>query len=93
MANLNSLLLLAYFLFANSIFVGAALFYWAKPISEQYNAWTARIRQRFPKINEPPDRESSQMNFRIIVFFCRFCGVVLFASGIYFLFHAFNRSR
>jgi len=92
MANLNSLRLLEYFLFANTVFVGAVLFYCAKPISERYNAWTTGIRRRFPNINAPPAPENAQLNFRIIYFCCRLCGAFLFAIAIYYLLHAFNRS-
>ena len=93
MANLNSLLLLEYLLFANIVLVGAALFYWAKPISKRYNAWTARIRERFSNINESLGAESAQLNFKIIVFCCRVCGAFLIVGGAYYLVHAINRLR
>ncbi len=93
MANLNSLLLLEYFLFANIVLVGAALFFWAKPMSERYNAWTTSIRKRFPNINEPPSPENAQLNFKIIFICCRVCGASLFAGGAYYLLHAINRLR
>jgi hypothetical protein len=91
MANLNSLLLLEYFVVVNIVIVGAALFYWAKPISGRYNAWTTGVRQRFPNINEPPSPESTQLNFKIIVSACRLCGAFLFVGGTYYLVHAINR--
>ncbi len=93
MADLNSLLLLEYLLFANIVLVGAALFYWSKPISKRYNAWTARIRQSFSNISEPPSAESAQVNFKIIVFCCRICGAILIGEGAYYLVHAISRLR
>jgi hypothetical protein len=66
MADLSSLLLLEYFILANVTFAGAALFYWAKPLSNRYNAWTTRLRERFPNINEPPSPKNAQLNFKIM---------------------------
>jgi len=66
MTNLNGPLLLAYLLYANVAFAGAALFYWATPLAERYNAWTTRIRQRFPNINERPSPNNAQLNVKII---------------------------
>src|SRR5260370_30601511 len=91
MADLNSLLLLEYLLFANIVLVGAALFYWSKPISKRYNAWTARIRQSFSNISEPPSAESAQVNFKIIVFCCRFCGAILISQRPSYLLHPIIR--
>jgi hypothetical protein len=91
MADLNSLLLLEYFILANIVFAGAALFYWAKPLSQRYNAWTTRLRERFPNINEPPSPKYAQLNFKIAFILFRVCGAFLFADAGYLLLRALSR--
>jgi len=91
MTNLNGLLLLAYLLYANVALAGAALFYWATSLAERYNAWTTRIRQRFPNINERPSPNNAQLNVKIIAIFNRVCGAFLVVDAAYYLLHALNR--
>jgi hypothetical protein len=91
MADLKSLLFLEYFILMNTVFAGAALFYWAKPLSQRYNAWTTRLRERFPNINKLPSPKNAQLNFKMMFILFRVCGAVLFVESGYFLLHALSR--
>lgn len=91
MADLNSLLFLEYFVLANIVFAGAALFYWAKPLSKRYNAWTTRLREKNPNINEPPTPKNAQLNYKMMFILFRVCGAFLFVDAGYLLFHALSR--
>ena len=91
MANLSFWLLVEFMVLANVAFLGAALFYWAKPMSQRYNAWTTRFRERHPQISKPPSPEMASLNYKIMVFVFRAVGAGLFAEGVYFFVHAVNR--
>jgi hypothetical protein len=76
---------------ANAAFVGAALFFWAKPMSERYNAWTTRFRERYPQITKPPSPEMASLNYKVMVIFFRVTGVFLFAEAVYLFVRAIKR--
>ena len=67
----------------NVAFAGAALFYWAKPISQRYNTWTIRFREKYPQINKPPTPEAVSLNYKIMVNLFRVVGAFLFAEAVY----------
>jgi hypothetical protein len=84
-------LLVDFMVLANAAFAGAALFYLAKPMSERYNAWTTRLRERYPKISKPPTPEKAMLNYKIMVIWFRVVGALVFADAVYYLFLAIRR--
>ena len=91
MRNLHFWLLIEFMVLANVAFAGAALFYWAKPMSERYNAWTIRFRERHPQISRPPSPETTSLNYKIMVIFFRVTGAFLLAEAVYLFVHAIQR--
>lgn len=91
MANLHFWLLVEFMMLANLAFGGAALFYWAKPVSQRYNEWTIRFRERHPQISKPSSPEAASLNYKVMVIACRVVGAILFAEAIYFFVHAIER--
>jgi len=91
MANLRFWLLVEFMILANLAFAGAALFYWAKPMAQRYNAWTIRFRERHPQISKPPTPETTSQNYKTLVVAFRVTGVILFAEAVYFFVHAIQR--
>ena len=63
--------------------VGVALIFWSKVLSENYNAWTTRLRSKsnFPK--HPPKAEMPLLNYRIMVNLFRICGAALIAIAVW----------
>ena len=59
--------------------VGVALIYWSKVLSENYNAWTARLRSNSKLLGGPPKPETAQLNYKIMVTLFRICGTALIA--------------
>jgi hypothetical protein len=57
--------------------VGFALIFWAAPLSNRYNAWTIRIRERHPNINPPPSPEWRARNTKIMTVIFRVAGGLL----------------
>jgi hypothetical protein len=62
--------------------LGAALCYWAKPLSVFYNAWTTSFRERHPHINPPPTAEARNSNTKIMKWLFRILGAFLFLLSI-----------
>lgn len=91
MANLHFWLLVEFMVLANLAFGGAALFYWAKPMSRGYNEWTTRFRERHPQISKPPSLKAASLNYKTMVFVFRIAGAVLLAEAVYFFVHAIKR--
>jgi hypothetical protein len=91
MANLSFWLLVEFMVLANVAFLGAALFYWAKPMSQRYNAWTIRFRERYPQITKPPNAETASLNYKIMVVFFRAAGAFLIAEVVYLFVHVIQR--
>lgn len=91
MSNLSFWLFVELVILANVAFAGAALFYWAKPMSERYNAWTIRFRKRHPQISKPVTPESVLLNYKIMVILFRVAGVFLFAEAVYLSVRAIRR--
>jgi hypothetical protein len=91
MSNLHFWLLVEFMVLVNVGFAGAALFYWAKPMSQRYNAWTTRFRERHPQISKPPSPEMASLNYKIMVFVFRAAGAILFVEAVYFFVHAVRR--
>lgn len=91
MTDPNSLLLLEYLISGNIVLAGAALFYWAKPLSKRYNAWTTRLREKSANINKPPNPKNAQLNFKMMFILLRVYGAFLFVGAGYFLFRALSR--
>jgi hypothetical protein len=91
MPNLHFWLLVEFMVLANLAFAGAALFYWAKPMSQRYNEWTTRSRERHPQINKPPTQEASSLNYKIMVIVFRSVGAILLAEAVYFFVRAIGR--
>ncbi len=65
-------------LVAQAIF-GVTVLYFAKPLSERYNAWTTRLRERYPQINPPPTPEMRKRNTQIMTWLFRFIGAFFVA--------------
>jgi hypothetical protein len=91
MADLHFWLLVEFLILANLAFAGAALFYWAKPMSHRYNAWTTTLRERYPTFSKPPTPDRALLNYRIMVALFRVAGAFLFADAAYYLLHLINR--
>lgn len=91
MSNFSFWLLVELIILANVAFAGVALFYWAKPISERYNAWTIRFRKRYPQISKPVTPESVLLNYKIMFIFFRVVGALLFMETVYLSVRAINR--
>jgi hypothetical protein len=91
MSNLHFWLLVEFMVLVNVGFAGAALFYWAKPMSQRYNAWTIRFREKYPQISKPPNPKAALLNYKIMVIFFRFVGAFLFGEAVYILLRAVNR--
>ena len=91
MAHFHFWLLVEFMMLANVAFAGAALFYWAKPMAQWYNAWTMRFRERHPQISRPPSQEMASLNYKIMVVVFRAAGAVLFAEAVYLSVHAIQR--
>jgi hypothetical protein len=62
---------------------GVALFYWSRLLSQKYNAWTTRLRTKFPNINPPPTPQMAQLNHKVMLNLIRICGVILFAGAVW----------
>ena len=91
MCNLHFWLLVESVILTNVAFGGAALFYWAKPMSQRYNEWTMRFQERHPQISKPPNAETTSLNYRIMVIFFRAAGAFLFAEAVYLFIRARGR--
>jgi hypothetical protein len=91
MVNLHFWLLVEFMVLANVAFGGVALFYWAKPMSHRYNAWTIRFRERHPQISKPPSPEMVSLNYKIVVVVFRAAGAILIAEAVYLFVHAIKR--
>jgi hypothetical protein len=57
------------------VLMGLALIYWPKPLSLRYNAWTTRMRERYPHINPPPTPEWRRRNTTIMTVMFRVMGL------------------
>jgi hypothetical protein len=55
--------------------LGLALIIWANPLSVRYNAWTTRLRERHPNINQPPTPEWRARNTKIMTVLFRVAGL------------------
>ena len=66
---------------ASLALLGLAVFYLSKLLSRKYNAWTTRLRARFPKLNPPPTPQMAEVNYKIMLNLFRICGVALFAGA------------
>ena len=91
MSHLHFWLLLELVILTNVAFAGAALFYWAKPMSRRYNEWTMRFQERHPQISKPPSAETASLHYRIMVVFFRAAGGFLFAEAVYLFLRALGR--
>ena len=54
---------------------GAAMLVWSREISERYNGWTSRMRERHPRFIAPPTPREREINTRIITWIIRVFGV------------------
>ena len=79
MTHLEAWLVFGYFFTTNVAALGGSLFYWAKPIANEYDDWFVRNRQRFPKLIQPKRTRSSQSS--VITF--RILGAIIFVEGVY----------
>ena len=62
MSHLHFWLLVEFVILTNVAFAGAALLYWAKPMSQRYNEWTIRFQERHPQVSKPPSLEAASLN-------------------------------
>jgi hypothetical protein len=69
---------------------GAVLFYLSKQLSKRYNAWTTRLRTRFPNINPPPTPEKAQTNYWLMVTLIRILGAFLFLASVWAAYDSFH---
>jgi hypothetical protein len=81
---------LAVVLFGGLIVAGAALIVWAREFSIGYNAWTARLRGRYPHIFRAPTPESQARNIEIMIWLYRGIGVALALESIFALIGIWN---
>jgi hypothetical protein len=81
---------LAVALFDGLIVAGAALIVWAREFSMGYNAWTNRLRGRFPHIFRAPTPESQARNIEIMSWLYRGIGVALALESIFALVGIWN---
>ncbi len=56
---------------------GLAIIYWSWPLSQRYNAWTTRFRERNPQINPPPTPERRERSTLIFAWLLRIAGAYL----------------
>jgi len=66
---------------ASLALAGVAIFYWSKLLSKKYNAWTTRLRTKFSSINPPPTPQMAELNYKVMLYLIRICGVSLFAGA------------
>ncbi len=68
----------------NVALLGAALFYWAKPMARALNSWAARCYERFPKLKVLPGSQNAgtELNYEIIYIYLRICGAFIFISEV-----------
>jgi hypothetical protein len=76
---------LAVVLFGGLIVAGAALIVWARELSFGYNAWTTRLRRRYPRILRFPTAESQARSVEIMIWLYRGIGVALALESIFAL--------
>ena len=57
--------------------VGITILFLAGKLSERYNAWTTRVRERYPQVNPPPTPEWRKRNTKIMMWMFRFAGAFL----------------
>jgi hypothetical protein len=88
MNDVEWLVLLEFLVGATCAFVGCAAFYWSKPMSRKYNAWTTAFRTRFPQINKPPDARHARSNYEIMVGLFCVLGAALLVGGGFILIDA-----
>jgi hypothetical protein len=60
---------------SGAIVWGAAMIVWSRELSERYNGWTTRIRQRYPRFSGPPTPKMREVNTRIMTWIIRAFGV------------------
>jgi hypothetical protein len=83
MTNLDGWIWLEWLASANVAVLGAALLYWARPISEKYCAWTTKVREKFPKISRPPNFDKAKQNVNIMTKVFRVLGAAFFVEAVY----------
>jgi len=81
MTRADGLILLEFLVGGTAVLVGCALFYWSKPISRQYNAWTTALRTKLPRLNKPPSARNAELNYEIMNYLIRCCGGGLIIGG------------
>jgi len=91
MANFHFWLLVEFMILANLAFAGAALVYWAEPLSQRYSAWTIRFRKKHTQISKPPNPETAELNHKTMVVALRVTGAILIAEAFYFFVHSIHR--
>jgi len=91
MSHLHFWLLVEFVILTNVAFAGAALLYWAKPMSQRYNEWTIRFQERHPQVSKPPSLEAASLNYKVMVFVFRVVGATLLAEAIYLFVRAIGR--
>jgi hypothetical protein len=65
--------------------LGLVLAIWARPVSIRYNAWTTRLRERYPNVNPPPTPEWRARNTKIMTAMFRIVGVFFLVLSIMYL--------
>ena len=72
---------------ANVALLGAALFYWSKPMARTLNSWTVRCNERFPKLKVLPGSQNAgtELNYKIAYIWFRVCGAFAFISSVVFV--------
>jgi hypothetical protein len=71
----------------NSALLGAALFYWSKPLARALNDWTVRLYKRFPKLKALPGSKyaGSDLNYKTTYICFRVCGGFVFIADAIFV--------
>jgi hypothetical protein len=71
----------------NFAMLGAALYYWSKPMARGINSWAASYYERFPKLKALPGSRNAgtDLNYKITYIWFRICGAFVFVSEIILL--------
>ena len=71
--------------------IGTVLVYWAAPLSERYNGWTTRLRERLPNLNPPPTPEWRARNTRIMTVMFRIAGAFFIVLSVLNLLGSYSK--
>ncbi len=70
--------------YANQAVLGAALFFWSKPIARGVNSWSVRCYERFPRLKLLPGSQNAgtERNYKSTYICFRVCGALISLAAI-----------